>query len=106
METIPDYVYAKNIKHEFLAASTALAQRMGARSGDDLLGKSDFDFYPKEIAKKYTEDEDELMRSGQAVIDREESCLDAAGNTVWHLTSEVPIRDASGQGGRSDRHRT
>ena len=97
METIPDYVYAKNTKHEFLAASTALAQRMGARSGDELLGKSDFDFYPKETAEKYAKDEDDLMRSGKAVIDREESCLDADGNTVWHLTSEVPFRDASGK---------
>jgi len=97
METIPDYVYAKNTQHEFLAASTALAQRMGAATGDELLGKSDFDFYPKEIAEKYAKDEDDLMRSGQAVIDREESTLDPAGNTVWHLTSEVPFRDAAGK---------
>ena len=96
MESIPDYVYAKNTRHEFLAASTALAQRMGATSGDELVGKSDFDFYPKEVAEKYAKDEDDLMRSGQAVIDREESTVDADGNTVWHLTSEVPFRDATG----------
>jgi len=96
MECIPDYVYAKNTRHEFLAASTALAQRMGAKSGDELLGKSDFDFYPRDIADKYAKDEDDLMRSGQAVIDREESTVDAEGKTVWHLTSEVPFRDASG----------
>ncbi|MBZ5595174.1 MAG: response regulator [Acidobacteriia bacterium] len=97
MEAIPDYVYAKNTRHEFLAASNALAERMGAATGDELLGKSDFDFYPKEIAEKYANDEDDLMRSGQAVIDREESTLDPAGNTVWHSTSEVPFRDASGR---------
>jgi len=96
MECIPDYVYAKNTRHEFLAASTALAQRMGATSGDELLGKSDFDFYPKQLAEKYAKDEDDLMQSGKAVIDREESTVDADGNTVWHLTSEVPFRDASG----------
>ncbi len=96
MEHIPDYAYAKNRRHEFLAASMALARRMGAESGDELLGKSDFDFYPKEIAKKYAQDEDEIMQSGKAVIDREESTLDAAGNTVWLLTSEVPVRDAAG----------
>jgi PAS domain S-box-containing protein len=96
METIPDYVYAKNTRHEFLAASTALAHRMGAATADELLGKTDFDFYPKEIAEKYAKDEQELMQSGQAVIDREESTLDAAGKTVWHLTSEVPFRDAAG----------
>jgi PAS domain S-box-containing protein len=96
METIPDYVYAKNTRHEFLAASTALAHRMGAAAADELLGKTDFNFYPKEIAEKYAKDEQELMQSGQAVIDREESTLDAAGKTVWHLTSEVPFRDAAG----------
>ncbi len=97
MECIPDYVYAKNTKHVFLAASTALAKRMGAKTGDELVGKSDFDFYPKELAEKYANDEDALMRSGQPVIDREESTVDADGSTVWHLTSEVPFRDASGE---------
>ncbi len=96
MEKIPDYVYAKNTRHEFLAASSALAHRMGAASGDDLLGKTDFDFYPRDIAEKYAKDEQDIMRSGQAVINREESTLDAAGKTVWHLTSEVPFRDAAG----------
>jgi len=96
MEYIPDYVYAKNTRHVFLAASTALAKRMGAKSGDELIGKSDLDFYPKELAEKYAHDEDELMRSGQAVIDREESTVDADGKTIWHLTSEVPFRDAAG----------
>jgi PAS domain S-box-containing protein len=96
METIPDYVYAKNTRHEFLAASNALARRMGATTADQLLGKTDFDFYPKEIAEKYARDELEIMRSGQAVIDREESTLDASGKTVWHSTSEVPFRDAAG----------
>jgi len=97
MEYIPDYVYAKNTRHEFLAASTALAKRMGAKSGDELLGRSDFDFYPKDLAEKYAKDEADLMQSGQPVIDREESTVDADGNTIWHLTSEVPFRDASGK---------
>jgi len=96
INNVPDYIYVKNRHHQFLLANTALACRMGALTGDDLLGKSDFDFYPEEIAAKYAHDEDEVMRSAHGVINQEDWTQDMAGNTIWLLTTEVPFRDAAG----------
>jgi PAS domain S-box-containing protein len=96
INNVPDYIYVKSTKHQFLVANTALARRMGAATGDELIGKSDFDFYAEELAAKYARDEDEVMRSDHGVINREEVTQDRAGNTIWHLTTEVPFRDAAG----------
>ncbi len=96
IDNVPDYIYVKDTKHQFLVANTALANRMGVATADELIGKSDFDFYPREIASKYVSDEDDVMRSEQGVIDREESTQDAAGNTIWLLTTDIPFRDAAG----------
>jgi len=96
INNVPDYIYVKDVQHRFLVANAALARRMGAKSPDDLLGKSDFDFYPREVAEKYAADEDEVMRSEHGVVNREESTEDKQGNTIWHLTTEVPFRDALG----------
>ncbi|HXI39128.1 MAG TPA: response regulator [Bryobacteraceae bacterium] len=96
INNVPDYIYVKNRHHQFLLANTALARRMGAATGDDLQGKSDRDFYPEEIAAKYARDEDEVMRSDHGVVNQEDWTLDAAGNTVWLLTTEVPFRDTAG----------
>ena len=97
LDNLPDYIYAKDTNNRFLLANEALARRMGAASSDELLGKSDFDFYPPDLAAKYAHDERQVMRSGQPVIDREESTIDTSnGQTVWHTTSEVPFRDEKG----------
>ena len=96
IDNVPDYIYVKNTRHQFLLANRALATRMGTNSAESLLGKTDADFYPAELARTYAEGEDEVLQSGRAVINREELTPDAAGNPVWLLTTEVPLRDAAG----------
>src|SRR5947207_15850555 len=78
-------------------AYTQHARRMGAARAEELLGRTDSDYYPRDVAARYAEDEREVMRSGLPVINREESTQDAAGNTRWLLTTEVPLRDGQGQ---------
>jgi PAS domain S-box-containing protein len=96
IDNVPDYIYVKNTRHQFLLANKALASRMGARSPEELLGRTDFDFYPEELATAYASGEEKVMQLGQAVINQEESTPDPAGATVWLLTTEVPLRDAAG----------
>lgn len=97
IDNVPDYIYAKDTRNRFLIANGTLAKRMGAASADELIGKTDFDYYPEEVAAEYAKAEQEVMRSGRPVINREESSLAANGKTVWMLTSEVPFRDESSE---------
>ena len=97
IKTVPEYIYVKDTQHRFLVANTALASRMGAATAEELLGKSDFDYYPKELAAKYARDEDGVMHSEHGLVNREELTYDPAGNTIWHLTTEVPFRDSAGK---------
>ena len=96
IDHVPDYIYVKDVQHRFLVANAALARRMGAASPEELLGKNDFDFYPSDVAEKYARDEDEIMRSETGTVNREESTLDRDGDLIWHLTTEVPFRNAAG----------
>ncbi len=96
INNVPDYIYVKDAQHRFLVANAALAHRMGIATPDEVLGKDDFDFFPREVAEKYARDEDDVMRSEHGVVNREEVTEDRAGNTIWHLTTEVPFRDAAG----------
>ncbi len=97
IDNTPDYIYVKDAASRFLIANTALALRMGASSAEDLLGKTDRDFYPEELAAKFIHDEQEIMRSGEAVVNREGCVQDASGKMVWHLTTEIPFRDGEGK---------
>ncbi len=98
LDQLPDYIYAKDTSHRFLVANEALAKRMGAGSAEELLGRTDFDYYPPKLAAKYAQDEQEIMQTGRAVINREESTIDAVTKqAIIHLTSEVPFHDENGR---------
>jgi PAS domain S-box-containing protein len=96
VDNLPDFIYAKDAECRFLLANASVARHMGT-TPDQLLGKSDFDFFPSDLAEAYCEDERKVMRSGQALINREEAGLDASGNALTLLTTKVPLRDEQGR---------
>jgi len=97
IDNVPDFMYVKDADCRFLVANLSLARQMGAKTTAELLGKNDFDFYPKELATKFYEDEQRVIRSGQAEINREETGLDAHGNVSQVMTTQVPLRDKNGR---------
>jgi len=95
-DNVPDFIFAKDRQSRFIAANIALAHFMGVRTTDELLGKTDFDFSPKNLATAYFEDDQKVIRTGVALCNREEEGVDRQGNKLWLLTSKVPLRDKIG----------
>ena len=97
IDNVPDYMYVKDVECRFLVANLSVARQMGGSSPDELLGKSDFDFYPREIAETFFNDERRVILSGQPEVNREEVGLDPQGNVSRVLTTQVPLRDKHGR---------
>jgi PAS domain S-box-containing protein len=89
-------IFAKDRNSKFLVVNMAHAKLMGAKTPDDVVGKDDFAFFPKDLAEKYSTDEQELFESGQAIIDIEERTIDANGMHRIILTSKFPLKDNHG----------
>jgi PAS domain S-box-containing protein len=97
IDMIPAYIYAKDAKSRFTAANKLVANRMGTIP-EGLIGKTDFDFYPREMAEKFYNDEQALIQSGQPLIDCEEVAHDSiTGMDRVLLTSKIPLRDEHGR---------
>jgi PAS domain S-box-containing protein len=97
IDLIPACIYAKDAHSRFTAGNKLVANRMGANP-DELIGKTDFDFFPREMAEKFFADEQALIQSGEALYDLEEVAYDkTSGTNRVLLTSKVPLRDAAGQ---------
>ncbi len=97
LDTLPDFVYIKDTKSRFLFANKSVSLAMGVKTPDDVIGKTDFDFHPPELAQQYYDDEQALIRSGQPLINREEPVKDQeAGEIRWFLTSKIPFFDHRG----------
>ena len=96
LDMIPAYIYAKDARSRFTAANRLIANRMGTNP-EGLIGKTDFDFYPREMAEKFFNDEQALIQSGKALIDCEEIAQDTeTGLDRVLLTSKIPLRDGQG----------
>jgi two-component system, sensor histidine kinase and response regulator len=97
VDTLPDYVYAKDTESRFLLANRPVARAMGAGTPEELLGKTDRDYYAGDLADKFLADEREVLRTGRSVLNREEPGRRPDGGLAWILTSKAPFRDACGE---------
>jgi two-component system sensor histidine kinase/response regulator len=95
---IPDQIYYKDRNSKFVLCNTPVALLAGCASEKDLIGKSDFDFYPDNLAEQYFKDEQTLMDKGEKFLDHEEQILNKkTGELCWNLSSKVPVKDADGK---------
>jgi PAS domain S-box-containing protein len=96
IDNIPDFMYVKDEKSRFVVANSHLAHAVGVKAPEELLGKTDFDLYPIELANQFYEGEQLVIRSGQPLFNREETSVDSAGKKIHILTTKVPLCDSAG----------
>jgi two-component system sensor histidine kinase/response regulator len=97
MDNVPPCMYVKDSHGRFLVANRAQAELAGTQTTEALLGKTDFDFFPQEMAMRYFADEQAIIASGEALINREETVTDPSGNVSWRVTSKLPLRNIAGK---------
>lgn len=96
IDNLPDFVYTKDRQHRFMMTNINHMIFLGADTLEQVLGKSDYDFYPAALANQFCTDEDMVMESGQPLINKEEN-ITKADKSNYTLTTKVPLRNAQGQ---------
>jgi PAS domain S-box-containing protein len=97
MSSVPDAVYFKDEQSRFIRCSASMAYLFGKDSPDELIGKTDFDFFSEEHARPAFQDEQQIIRTGQPIIGLPEKEVFADGRVGWSLTSKMPLRDEHGR---------
>ena len=97
VDNIPFRIYAKDRASRFLFGNNRMARLAGVETPPQLIGKTDYDFFPAELAAKYFADEKQVMDSGQSLFDYEELVEDQdTGELGWTVTTKVLLRGADG----------
>ena len=96
IDHLPDFIYFKDAQGRFITVNTSQLRILGAASLEEVVGKRDLDFYPREAAESFEADEKEIIRSGEALINREELITDRAGKKKWVLTTKISLLDSAG----------
>ncbi len=97
MECLPEHIYFKDSECRFTRVNQPLAQLFGFTKPDELIGKSDFDFFTNEHAQQAYDDEQALMRKCRPVCSTEEKETWPDGRETWVLTTKLPLPDRSGR---------
>ena len=96
MDNLPDRIYFKDRMSRFIRASRSQALGLGLADPLQLIGKSDADFFSADHAHKAVEDEQQLIRTGEPVVDIEERLTYPDRPDSWVLTTKMPLRDPAG----------
>jgi PAS domain S-box-containing protein len=96
IDNIPDLMYVKDIESRFVVANRQVVRSLGAASHEELIGKTESDFLPSARANGSYENEQRVVRSGEAMFNHEEVVFDGQGNQTPVLTTIVPLHDSRG----------
>jgi len=94
VENVPQYIFRKDREGRLTFGNTGYCRAMGKLSSE-LLGKTDHDLFPDEMARKFREDDMLVMKTGEVFEDVEENIRDGEVYTVQVV--KTPVRDSGGR---------
>jgi PAS domain S-box-containing protein len=94
IDALPLHFFRKDLDGAFTFANQRFCDVLKL-SLDDLLGKTDFDFYPVELAEKYLRDDHRVADTGETFEDIEEH-RKPTGEIIHVQVLKAPVRDAQG----------
>ena len=95
VDHLPLHVNRKDLQGRFTFVNDSFCQFLG-KSRAELMGKTNFDFFPAEVAEAYQCHDKEVIEKG--IIFRSLERLCAADGTPWHLEMlKTPVRSGNGE---------
>jgi PAS domain S-box-containing protein len=98
LENLPNdiYFFVKDTQGRFMMANRLFWEKMGLTHGDQIIGKTDYDFFWTLQAEAYLHDDAEVLRTGVSQINKLEIIPTADGLVDWYRTTKIPIRGIDG----------
>ena len=95
---LPDvYFFVKDREGRFVMANDTFVHQCGAQTEREIIGKTDFDYFPMGRAEQYVIDDTFVMETGESIIDRVELAPDPGNSINWFITVKVPVYSGDGE---------
>lgn len=95
VETLPQNIFRKDLSYRFTFANQQFCRTLG-RSLDEIVGKTDFDFFPAGLAEKYQRDDRHVLETGQTYETVEEH-QPPGGSKIYVHVVKTPLRKIDGE---------
>ena len=95
VQTLPDLIWLKDTKGAYLSCNTMFARFIGARE-DDIIGKTDYDFFERELADFFREHDRKAIVAGKPTRNEEWVTFADDGHRALLDTIKTPMFDSEG----------
>ncbi len=97
-DCLPDVVFfVKNHRGEYVVVNQTLVERCGLREKAALLGRRADDVFPAPLGQSYRTQDENVLRSGDAILNQLELHFYPSGGRGWCLTNKLPLRNREGR---------
>ncbi|MGO9269485.1 MAG: PAS domain S-box protein, partial [Terriglobia bacterium] len=97
MDCLPDAIYFKDTSSRFVRVSQGHARKRGLADPSQALGKTDHDFFTEEHASQAFEDEQQIMRTREPIVEKEEKETWPDGKVTWVSSTKMPLLAPDGE---------
>ncbi len=85
------YFFVKDLESRMVIGSRPLLLRLGLESPDDLVGKTDFDYFPRHVAENFIRDDQMVIQSGKPLINHLELWYNDQRMLEMFVTQKHPV---------------
>jgi PAS domain S-box-containing protein len=95
VETLPQNIFRKDLEGRFTFANRQFRRSLG-RKLEEIVGRTDFDFFPKELAELYQRDDRRILETRKTYEDVEEH-QPPGGHKMYVQVVKTPLYGADGR---------
>lgn len=96
LDLLPSSIYVKDHEARKILANKANYSQAGFSKAEDIIGKTDFDMFPRHLAEKFYKDDSTVLKDGKEVRNRVEQVIGTDGREAWQVTEKYPFYDDDG----------
>ena len=97
IDGFPDKIFARDLQRRYLVVNKAMADWVGAKSPEDMIGKTPADYFPEVVVRTGKEEDLRMIETGDPVLNREWHLELRKGDLHYFVTTKVLLRDADGK---------
>ena len=91
------YFFAKDLEGRFVHVNQALIEVLGLKNESEVIGKTDHDLFPREVADQYRRQDEAVIESGKTHNEHVCAVPNHAGILRWYVETKMPLMDAAGK---------
>ncbi|QKG81102.1 GAF domain-containing protein [Tenuifilum thalassicum] len=97
MNALPARISFKDKDCKYIRINETKRKALNLNSIDDIINKSDFDIFGKEHFERTFKEDNDVMQSGEAILNQDEFIRFKDGTVSWGNTSRIPLKNKSGE---------